>query len=58
MLLNNNLLFKSIISFAFLGTKVFANECEQIQNFLISSNYTLDTVTDCVEDQNGLVTSL
>jgi len=53
-----NLVLKSLIGFAFIGTRVLANECEKIQQFLISANYTLDTVTNCIEDKDGSVISL
>jgi len=53
-----NLVLKSIISLVYIGTRVLANECEKIQQFLISANYTLDTVTNCIEDKDGSVTSL
>lgn len=53
-----NIIIKGIVGSLFLGSTILAKECEQIQQFLVSKNYTINSVTDCVEDGNGNVTSL
>eukprot|EP00833_Pecoramyces_ruminatium_P000978 jgi/Orpsp1_1/1175010/evm.model.c7180000052300.1 len=57
MLTLKNIIIKSILIFTFLKATVLANECQKIQKFLASKKYDSDTVTNCVEDDNGLATS-